>query len=222
MLVREFPQVDLVNGSGQLFWARGMKLAEKIALRSNVVADYILLLNDDVGLFPELLEEMIEEAYLRNCSFIGQVIDPISKKISYGGLLKEGVHPLRFELKDFGDVIWKPDVFHANVALIRIEDYLKVGGLDEEFQHAYADFDLALRLRDIEAQVYVFNRIVGTCEANINSFSGNRLELLKFLSSNKGRPWRSQYKFIKRHSGSRVIASLFTLSPYVKGAILGK
>jgi hypothetical protein len=161
-------------------------------------------------------------AEMSESSMIGPVKDSKTGKISYGGLVKSGMHPLNFKLCEELGQVWKPDVFHANVALIRYSDFEFVNGIDDGFAHAYADFDLARRLIESECRLLVFNKIVGSCDPNPFIAHGNLFQRLTLLSGEKGRPWKSQYKYLRRHSNSLIVALIFTISPYVKMIVLRK
>lgn len=221
-VAKYFPHVLVINGSGSLFWAKGMKLAENSARRLGYSAKYVLLLNDDVFLFPDVFLKMFHYAEISASSMVGPVEDAESGRLSYGGLVKSGLHPLNFKLRQELDQVWIPDVFHANVALIRYDDFESVEGIDDGFAHAYADFDLALRLSKNRCRILVFNEIVGSCEPNPFVVQGNIIERLTLLSSNKGRPWKSQYKYLRRHTNSSILALIFTISPYIKVIVLKK
>ena len=54
-VLSNFPEVNVINGSGNLFWAGGMRLAWNTALQSN--PDYYLLLNQ---LVQHLLRSLCE------------------------------------------------------------------------------------------------------------------------------------------------------------------
>lgn len=215
-VAKYFPHVLVINGTGSLFWAKGMKLAENSARRLGYSADYVLLLNDDVFLFPDVFLKMFQYAEISASSMVGPVEDAESGRLSYGGLVKSGLHPLNFKLRQELDQVWVPDAFHANVVLIRYVDFERVEGIDDGFAHAYADFDLALRLSKNGCRILVFNEIVGLCDSNPFIVQGNVIERLNLLSSNKGRPWKSQYKYLKRHTNSLILALIFTISPYIR------
>src|ERR1044072_5261743 len=52
-VLSRFPEVNLIHGSGNLFWAGGMRLAWETALKAEM--DYFLLLNDDTYLYESSL-----------------------------------------------------------------------------------------------------------------------------------------------------------------------
>lgn len=85
-MVKElFPQVNLINGIGNLFWTKGMHLAWSEALKHDY--DYYLWLNDDVILYPYFLEELYQchsEAGAMSV-ITGVIVDRNTKQVIYGG-----------------------------------------------------------------------------------------------------------------------------------------
>ena len=62
-VIELFPQVKVLKGDGNLFWAGGMRLAWKTAM-SEKLYDAYLLINDDVVLDPDFFMYLLEtEAY---------------------------------------------------------------------------------------------------------------------------------------------------------------
>ena len=57
MIRERFPEVEIIEGSGQLFWAGGMRLAYGWLLERGL--DHYLWLNDDTLLFPDALEALL-------------------------------------------------------------------------------------------------------------------------------------------------------------------
>src|SRR5688572_29638923 len=55
-----FPWVEVIDGSGSLFWNRGMHVAFGEALQRP--ADYYLWLNDDTELIPDALQSLIQQS----------------------------------------------------------------------------------------------------------------------------------------------------------------
>ena len=51
-----FPSVNVIRGTGSLYWARGMRLAWERAVESHEHYDYFLWLNDDVVLRSDGIE----------------------------------------------------------------------------------------------------------------------------------------------------------------------
>src|ERR1035437_8569767 len=58
-ILKNFPEINIISGSGDLFWSGGMRLAWKTALMQNKDYDSFLLLNDDVILTEDFLASLI-------------------------------------------------------------------------------------------------------------------------------------------------------------------
>ena len=51
--------VVVLNGTGQLFYSGGMRMAMQYALNTTEVYDYCLLFNDDVEFYSQTIEKML-------------------------------------------------------------------------------------------------------------------------------------------------------------------
>lgn len=217
---KAFPAAEVITGTGDLFWARGMATAEAAAMRSN--PDYLLWLNDDVSLYPDTLQRLLAVAEIpreRPALFVGAVCDPETGATTYGGLRRRDWHPLRYSLVAPVDVPTNVDTVHGNVLLVPRDTYQLVEGIDGGFAHSYADNDYGLRLRRAGGENVVIAGHVGTCAPN-HIMSANLDPSLpfsarwRFLHSRKGRPLGSQVRFLRRHAG--LFWPLFVLPPYIR------
>jgi GT2 family glycosyltransferase len=215
-----FPTAEVIRGSGDLFWARGMATAEARAMQS--APDYLLWLNDDVCLHGDALRRLISVAETRGpcpCLVAGAVCDPESGVTTYGGLQRRDWHPLRYSLVEPLDLPTAVDTVHGNVLLVPRETYRLVGGIDGGFAHSYADMDYGLRLRGAGGENLLAPGHVGTCAPN-DIMTANLDPSLafsarwRFLHSRKGRPMRSQVRYLHRHAGP--CWPVFLLPPYVR------
>ncbi len=156
-----FPEVTVIQGTGSLYWNRGMHLAWETAA-NEAVFDYYVLLNDDTFLFPNAIEELMECAVeARNgvvvcAAFCGEV----SHTYTYGGRDQAG-----------NPVIPNGEVqpcFHinGNCLLVPKKIYDKVGNLDPIFPHAIGDFDYGQRVLAKGFGLVTTRRFLGTCETN--------------------------------------------------------
>ena len=85
----------VVRGSGDLYWAGGMALAERSADARG--ADYVLWLNDDVTLDEDAVERLLTVACAsRRRSVVGAVRDPRTGEMTYSGVRRRGRHQLRW------------------------------------------------------------------------------------------------------------------------------
>lgn len=212
-----FPNVHILSTGGNLYWAAGMKLAQDYALKSFPGLKQLFFLNDDVELMDGTLDRMLELSQgFPNSVIVGSVVDPKTSIVAYGGLKKIGRHPMRYQLIDIASNVIEVDVFHGNLLLIPKEVLISVGGIDGTYQHAYADFDLAIRLRDIGIKAYLLPGVAGYCSPNLLHMAhSDFFSKIQFTFSPKGRPFRSQFRYMKRH-GPSIIWVFFVISPYFR------
>jgi GT2 family glycosyltransferase len=217
-----FPWVDVIKGSGDLFWCRGMHIAMSAAF--NKKSDFILWLNDDTDLYVAAIQALM------TCSFentdrcqlpivVGSTTsDGIN--ITYGGQVKKS-NIQRFSYKkvcsDLGPV--ECDVMNGNVVLIPFEVALKVGNLDPIYEHAMGDIDYALRAKALGVKIWVAPGRVGLCCNNSidDSYYDNQYSLAvrwKKMRSKKGLPIRSWRHFTHTHGG--VFWGIYFIYPYIK------
>jgi glycosyltransferase involved in cell wall biosynthesis len=215
-----FPAAEVITGTGDLFWARGMATAEAVAVQG--APDYLLWLNDDVSLYPGALQRLLGVAEIpreRPVLVAGAVCDPLTGVTTYGGMWRRDWHPLRYSLVEPLEVPVTVDTVHGNVLLVPRRTYLALGGIDGNFAHSYADNDYGLRLRRAGGENVLTAGHVGTCAPNnvIAASLDPTLPLSarwKFLHSRKGRPLGSQVRFLRRHGGP--FWPIYLLPPYVR------
>lgn len=159
VIKEKFPEVNIIEGTGDLFWTRGMHLAWQSALEKKEY-DFLLWLNDDIKLFPDSVNNIIETSFeINNQSIIvGSTCSENNKSFTYGGikLPNHKVIPNG-----------KPqlcDTFNGNFVLIPKYVYKKVGVIDKLFHHAIGDLDYGLRAKKAGIKSYVAKKYIGTCE----------------------------------------------------------
>lgn len=210
-------RVKLIHGDGSLFWAAGMAEAHRHATIHS--PDYLLWLNDDVELFPGALAGLVSVAADHpQAVVVGALSEPDRKSVSYSGVRRVDWHPMRFQtVEPCGSPILA-DSMHGNVVLVPKDIYVK-HAIDGAYQHAYADYDYGLRVRRAGFEVLVGPEFVGVCASNSeeNTFMDPALATgsrLRGLADVKGRPLRSQVRYLRRHGGR--FWPLFVLSPYLR------
>jgi GT2 family glycosyltransferase len=219
-----FPWVDVVRGSGSLFWNRGMHEAFARGLQRD--ADYYLWLNDDTDLVSGALKTLIAQGrYLTGKDgqpviVVGATADRATQQVTYGG------RRARSRLKRFTyELVWDShepvpcDVIEGNCVLIPRAVARKVGNLDPVFEHAMGDTDYALRARRVGVRAYVVPGIMGYCSVNPlrGTYFDRSLPLRQrwqLIRGRKGLPVRSWLRFTRRHGG--FLWPVYFLWPYVK------
>jgi len=197
----------VTQGSGNLFWNRGMVLAWQAACADTTAYDAFLLLNDDTVLDTRALRCLLETSadYGHEAIVVGATRDPQTGVSTYGGLRRTSRwHPGRVERLPVSETVQEADTFNANCVLVPRRVYEKIGMLDPTYHHSIGDFDYGLRARAAGIQVVVAPGTIGTCARNAQSGTWmdpkvpirRRLELLE---SPKGLPRREWLVYLRRH-----------------------
>jgi GT2 family glycosyltransferase len=215
-----FPNTHVIIGRGDLFWARSMAIAEEAARTYD--PDYLLWLNDDVildeGAVRNLMDTVVR-ASSNGCIVAGAVRDPVTGKVTYSGVRRSRVHPLRVVLIPPTERPVEIDTFDGNVVLVPRAACERVGGIDGEFEHASADHDYGLRAAKAGVPRLLAPGTVGTCVFNRceEPWADPTLtvrERFQVLVSSKGHPPRSRARYLRRHGGP--VWPLFWLAPYIR------
>lgn len=208
MVSTVFPEVVVIQGSGSLFWAGGMRAAMNAALEHGY--DYYLWLNDDTMLVDSAVSQLIETARRVESGsgpsiIVGSVCDPQSEELSYGGFAStKRSLDLRL-LHPTGDDL-ACDTFNGNCVLISQPVVDVLGNISTEFSHSMGDIDYGMRAAKMGIRSWVAPGMVGTCEPNRNkhNWANPKLSLrerLQSLNSPTGLPPIEFARLARRHTG---------------------
>lgn len=198
-----FPEVNIIQGNGNLFWNRGMHLAWKTAAATKDF-DYYLWLNDDTFLEKIALQILLQEKYPLSI-VCGTTKSRLEQKANYGGY---AIKPRKL-LAPNGDY-QRSDYCNGNCVLIPKEVFYKLGNLDPIFHHALGDFDYSLRARKMGIDIHVAPDYIGTCESHDfvpkwqNSTISWRKRLKNLYTVSSGCCPSEFFVFEKRHNGLMV------------------
>lgn len=196
----QFPEVNIIQGDGNLYWNRGMYLAWKTAANIKDF-DYYLWLNDDTFLFENAFKVLFKENFI-NAVVCGTTKSKLGKNPTYGGYVTP-IQKLVFPNGGFQ----KSDYCNGNCVVIPRNVFISVGYLDYTFQHALGDFDYSLRARKKGIEIIVAPEFIGFCESHTispkwQSNSLNFIERLKNLYTPLSGCYPPEYFiFEKRHNG---------------------
>lgn len=204
-----YPDVSIIKGNGNLYWAGGMRLAWNTAI-SNKKYSAFLLLNDDVVLNVDFIDNLIEtekyslSQYNRTGIYSGATIDKISKNITYGGeRIKTNHFLVKSQLIIPTNLPQECDLTNANILWIGSEVVEEIGIFDDIYTHGIADFDYSLRAKKRGIPVYLAPNVGGICTfdhgVNWKSKKHSFKERVSFLKSPKGLAYHEYLFYIKRH-----------------------
>jgi GT2 family glycosyltransferase len=220
-----FPAIQLVAGSGSMYWNGGMRLAFDTAQAHPY--DYLLWLNDDTILDGDAIIRLLATAdslfgrYGRPAIVVGSTRGPGTMRLSYGGSvrLRPRLRPLRFTPVQPGAEPIQCDTMNGNCVLVPTEIAAVLGNLDHRFIHGIGDTDYGLRALAAGYANWVMPGYAGTC-ANDHVLLGSFLDVripmtsrLKKLMSPKGLPLAGWMVLAKRHGG--ILWPLHGVWPFV-------
>jgi GT2 family glycosyltransferase len=178
-IVKDFPQVNIIQGNGELYWNRGMLLAWETAKTAKDF-DYYLWLNDDTFLFDNAFEILLHDKFPESI-ICGSTISQVDHNTTYGGFINNP-----YQLLNPNSKYQNSDYCNGNCVIIPKKIFKKIGLLDPFFHHALGDFDYSRRAIKSGFKVLVAPDYIGTCEKHdfmpkwLNT-SYNFIDRLKFL-----------------------------------------
>jgi GT2 family glycosyltransferase len=164
----EYPTVNLIKGTGNLFWNQGMRLAWIKALENNLNYDFFLWLNDDCFMFKDALSHLFncfneyKNINDKNSLIIGACKESNKSDIfSYGLRINEKI------IKPNG-TFQTGNMMNGNLVLIPNIIYKKIGILSNNYTHAMGDHDYGLRAIEAGFDLVLTKSYVAVCESNKN------------------------------------------------------
>lgn len=217
--LQQFHQITVLDGTGNLYYSGGMRLAIKSALDSTENYDYCLLFNDDVEFEDRAIEKMISFGK-GNEILVGPTYDS-NGKLSYGGVIKKSKIRPDFDIIDGTSNRAKScDTFNANCVLIPWGIFECLGNMDSKYSHSLGDFDYGFKASRKGYPIWVCDFFVGECSDNpvMDSWRDtglSRKERLKRKESPKGLPRKEWWHYL-RTNYSIFTAVIYSLTPYIR------
>jgi GT2 family glycosyltransferase len=223
-VLKKYPNTKVIQGTGDLFWANGMRSSWTTALKGNY--DAYLLLNDDTTVYKDVLFELFKthtyslNTYKEAGIYVGATEDQRTKELTYSGavvtnfftasikvIVPDGV---KYQRCDFGN---------ANIMLVPKEVVEKIGILSAGYAHGKADYDYTMMARKAKVPALIGPKISGHCVYDhdhyyVNWENKSLSERWKVLYSPTGIDFKSQLKFNRKFFPFRF--PLVLLSGYFK------
>lgn len=158
-----FPNINILKGTGNLFWNGGMHLAFSTAISEGF--DWYCWLNDDVSLNDTAFEHF--SSLKQDSIYIGATMDIKRVQRTYGGGINTNrLRPLEFQPLPISDKIQESHTMNGNFVLIPKEIVKVIGINDKKFIHSFGDMDYAFRARKAGYTIYQLPSYVGRCDNN--------------------------------------------------------
>lgn len=197
---RQFPEVYLIQGDGNLFWNRGMYTAWKEAAKKGY--DFYLWLNDDTFVYSNMLSILLRDSQCKGhqAIIVGATQSAGHRQATYGGRLSNGKIP-----GPNGKLI-PIHHFNGNIVLVPRSVFQKLGNLDYYFTHSKGDFDYGLRAGEAGIEMFQAGTFLGECElhGSVDKWCNPEIpfkQRWKILHRPNGMPPKETFYFEKRHLG---------------------
>jgi GT2 family glycosyltransferase len=209
----EFPEVQVLKGNGNLFWAGGMRNSWSEALKDEF--DMFFLLNDDTILYPNVFNQLIEarekavNTYQQDGIYLGATEDPINKKNTYGGAVLLNKLTLKYKHLNPNGNLQHVDLGNANIMFVSKNVVNQIGILSKDYIHGVADYDYTLRAVKKNIPVLLMPETCGSCindhEDSYSKFSKKTFsERKKYLMHPLGLDFKSNFNLTKNHFSIRI------------------
>ena len=162
---KRFPKVNIVKGTGHLYWNQGMRLAWQTAVNSKDY-DYFLWLNNDTNIKSGALIEVFDccnlnlKNKIKEAIVVGACMNSDSSKIFSYGLRKDKIKLVPNGLIQNGNMI------NGNFVLVSKSIFDKLGFLSDDFTHGMGDIDYGLRAIQYGFDVVTTRKFIGYCKLN--------------------------------------------------------
>jgi GT2 family glycosyltransferase len=206
----QFPSVEIIPASSDVYWGTGTRRAWLAALEGDF--DFFLWLNDDVELRPGVVDELLA-SYDENRSIhgdrvvvVGRLLAPSDGETSYGALKRiKGLSRLNFRpVGDDAETV--ADTMQGNCVLIPRRAADDVGIMSRVFSHSMGDIDYGLRCTEAGYKILQARQPVANLERHTPLYHGGSASLswrgIKAVAFHpKGLPVLEFLWFCLRHGG---------------------
>ncbi len=206
-VARKFPQVIISRGDGTLYWAGGMDLSWRRAVKDGGYDGYLWLNDDTVvkdNMWPEILDadRYSREKFGKGGIYVGSTLDTSGKVHTYGGSRciykwKSGYTPVipdgTFQLCD---------IANGNVTFISSDVVDKIGCMYPGYVHG-GDYDYSFWAHKEGFPLIVLRDYVGYCDNDHKSLRDSLIgkplkKRISYLYSPNGMQLRTAILFQKR------------------------
>lgn len=163
--------IYIIQGTGSLYWSRGMCLAWEESLKQDERWDFFLLLNDDVELLNNLFEELLAtHQYSLKKYGSGGLYSGITtsktdySKMTYGGNVWINRFLGTSERLNPTGTPQLCDTVNANILMVDSCVVEKIGVFWNGYEHGASDYDYSLMARKAGFPVLITSHFCGRCD----------------------------------------------------------
>lgn len=209
-ITKNYSRINLIQGSGDLYWAGGMRLAWETAQAANPNNDAYLLINDDVIFKEKFLFDLLKthnysiKHYNQPGIYVSSTKNFNNSKISYGGtlIIRKGIRVTSNKINP-SDVPIPCSMANANILLVTKAVIKEIGFFDPIYKHQLADYDYTLAASTRKIPVLVCPGSGGYCENDHGNgwlSTGSTLkDRIKYLYSYNGLYYSDQIYYLKKN-----------------------
>jgi len=160
-----YPDINVIPGTGYLYWNRGMRLAWKNARRQHDY-DFYLLVNDDVFINTDAIKIIFSDYYSLLNDGIEAIVSGVCKcsnslDVTYGGSNEEHKVIVPNGLPRLCKYT------NCNFTLVSKKIFHKIGYLSYKYIHAAGDHDYGLRATKAGFKCYISSSVLAICDGHI-------------------------------------------------------
>lgn len=219
--LEKFDNAIVIEGDGNSFYSGGMrKIIAKAKKMDLTKYDYVMIINDDVLFYPNIVEKMVMLSKQNKGVIVGATCDS-NGNLSYGGVIKtRKIKPEFKAVISSNEKLVKCDTFCANCVLIPIYIFIKVDNIDNKYKHAMGDFDYGFSIIKEGYNIYASNFYVGICNDNPVKGTWRDTSLPRKIrfrkkESVKGLPFKEYFYYLNKNHGF-ITAVIYSITPYVR------
>lgn len=216
IIKRLYPNINIIDGTGNLYWNRGMYIAWHEASKKDY--DFYLWLNDDTIIYPYSIALIVNSSKQKDdkAIIVGATTSNENKIATYGGRLMNNSIPILDNSNDLTPISY----FNGNFVLIPKYVFKILGNLDYRFQHSKGDFDYGLRAKKQKIPMYQLNKYIGLCDLHptLDSWCNPEIPImkrLKLLKKPNGMPPKETFYFDYKHRNC-IIACWHFITVYLR------
>ena len=199
IIKEKYPEINVIETTGNCYWCGGMRLAWKAAVK-NADYDFFLWLNDDTLLLKDSLEKLFADYQIivqneGSPCLLSAACRNEKGDFSYGGRSKYSspIFP--------NGAVQRCRFINGNLVLIPFKIYSVVGALDPVFTHSLGDYAYGLAVEKAGFSCWTTSEYLASCNRNAPANSlYMKLPIykrLKFLNHPKGYNFKEQRYYTK-------------------------